>query len=280
MPIKPKSFFHPVLSKFSTDYKPEAIFNVDLLPHIVEDEARNQILIEYIVELTSSALRDFIIDKRAVIAFDVYCGDTMFRALYKVSELSGEITLPPASVKGQLEIQPIILVADNSSPFILEQINDEYPTNKYDLEIGAPLALSPSITIPIEFALSSIKEMVKIKLDRSRAKNTYFIDATPEQIVVHMGVNAHAAFHSIADDPNQKAVLFFSVYKDCIAYVLEQLSKNANDVEYRWAEHFLEQLEKRNIKLPGADATYNEINLTALEILGPRGFEKVVSNAN
>jgi hypothetical protein len=44
-------------------------------------------------------------------------------------------------------------------------------------------------------------------------------------------------------------------------------------------EHFKDELEKRNLKLPSKDATFTEINELSLKILGPRGYEKVVANA-
>jgi hypothetical protein len=280
MPTKQKSFFHPVLSQFSTDYKPGVIFNVELTPSVIEEGSRDQISIEYSIDLTSSSLRDFVIDKRAVFAFDVYCGETMFRTLHKTYELGGEFILPPASVKGNLEIQTSVTVIDNSSPFELEEINDEYPSNVFDIDLGVPLALAPSISIPIEFALVTSKEMVRVQLERKRNPNSYFVNAQPDQIVVHMGSNAHATFHALSGDPGKKPTLFYSIYKDCVAHVLSLLIQDQRESEYLWEENFKEQLENRNIRLPQKDAAFNDINQLALEILGPKGFAKVTPNDN
>jgi hypothetical protein len=279
MPIKPRSYFYPVLSPISSDYESDVIFNIEMEPRIVDGAARNQIAIVYEVFLNSAPLRDFIIDKRAALALDFYCGDTMYRELFKVSELKGEIQLPIATIKGKLEIQPFIIVIDDSYSFTLEKISPEYNSHSFDLEMGAPLAIAPSVTIPVDFALSSIKEMVKIRLEAERDKNSYAIGLTADQIVVFMGSNAHAAWTAMSSDASQKPTLFFSVYKDCIAAVLEALVRNTSEVEFSWMEHFKDELEKRNLKLPSKDATFTEINELSLKILGPRGYEKVVANA-
>ena len=278
MPIRPKSYFYPVLSPLSSDYSSDVIFNVEIEPRIVDSVARNQVAIAYEVFLNKDDLRDFIIDQRAALTFDVYCGDTMYRELFKKGELKGEIQLPVAAIKGKLEIQPLIVVTDNSSPFTLEDINKEYKSNTFELEVGAPLAIAPAINVLIDFALSSLKEMVKIRLESDRDKNSYAIDLTTDQIVVYMGKNAHDAWTSMSNDLSQKPILFFSVYKDCISAVLEALVRNTSENEFVWTEHFKEELEKRNLKLPSEDASFSEINELALKILGPQGFERKVAN--
>jgi hypothetical protein len=278
VPIKPRSFFYPVLSPFSSDYATEVIFEADLKPKVLEEGNRNQVLIEYAITLTSVSLRDYVIDNRAGIAFDIYCADTMFRSLFKVSELAGELLLPAGSIKGKIEILPLIVVTNGSSPFVFEQISEEYPTTSFELEEGSLLALAPSVMITIEFAFSSSRDTIKIQLDSNCDKNSYYIDLTSDQIVIHMGENSHKAFEIYSNDQSQKPILFFSVYKDCIVTVLEALCKDASDISFNWAEHFLDQLEKRSIKLPKSDAAFSEINRTALQILGSRGFEKVTSN--
>ena len=209
MPTKPKSYFYPVLSPFSSDYRSDVSFEVDVRAKIVENgSVKNQVSLEYEINLTSAALRDFIIDRRVAVALDCYCGDTMFRELYKLADLKGEINLPAASVKGKLEVQPLVVVTDGTSPFTLEEISPEYSQNTFDLEVGAPLAFASSITVPIDFALNSIKEMVKIRLDGDRDKNSYLIDLTSEQIVVYMGVNAHQAWNSMSSDPEKNQPCF------------------------------------------------------------------------
>ncbi len=279
MAIKPKSYFYPVLTPLSSDYASDVIFNIEIEPRIIDTVARNQIAVAYEVFLNSAALRDFIIDRRAALALDFYCGDTMYRELFKVSSLKGEIELPVASIKGKLEIQPFIVVTDNTMPFFLENISSEYRSNSFELEIGSPLAIAPSVTIPIDFALNSIKEMVKIRLEEDRDKNSYAIDLTSEQIVVYMGTNAHGAWTAMSSEASLKPTLFFSVYKDCVTAVLEALARNTSEVEFGWMEHFKEELEKRNLKLPSKDATFSEINELSLKILGPRGFERMIVNA-
>lgn len=281
MAIKPKSFFHPVLSKFSSDYLPDAVFSVEFIAEIVDNVSRDQVSLGYEVFLNNNSLRDFIIDKRAAIALDIYCGDTMFRELRTVIELEGTLLLPAGLIKGHLDIQPLIVVTDASNSFTFEEISPEYQETTFFLEEGLPLAIAPSVTIPIDFAFSSFKEIVKILHSPILCqKNTYRIDLVNDQIVVHMGTNAHSAWTMISSDAAQKPVLFFSVYKDCITAVLEALTQGNSDTEYRWSEHFTDQIEKRNIKLPAKDASFSEINDVALQILGNRGFEKMVKNDN
>jgi hypothetical protein len=280
MANKPRSYFYPVLSPLSSDYLPNVEFSVDVVPKIVDSPSRDQIAVDYEVNLNSKSLRDFIIDQRAVLAFDVYCGDTMYRELVKTTELKGEIQFPAATVKGRLEIQPLVVVVDNSVPFLLEDISPEYKTSSYELEVGVPLAIASSISIPITFALSATKEMVKIRLEPDVDKNSYAVDLIADQIVVNMGVNAHAAWTAMFNDPSQKSILFFSVYKDCVLAVLEAVAHGTAEDEYDWMTSFSEELAKRNVKLPSQDASFADINEIALKILGSRGFERFMANVN
>ena len=281
MAIKPKSFFHPVLSKFSSDYQSDVVFNIEFTPSIVENRDRNQVSLGYEVFLTSACLRDFVIDKRASISLDIYCGDTMFRKLFKVSEMVGSIELPAGVIKGSLDVQPLIIVTDSSVPFTFDEISAEYQTNSFQLDLAVPLAIAPSVSIPIDFARSSVKEIVIIKHAPTLCeKNSYKIELAADQIIVHMGTNAHSVWNIISSDTSQKPILFFSVYKDCIAAVLEELVHGIGGDEYRWSEYFLSELERRHIKLPRKDSSFSEINDVALQILGSRGFEKVVTNVN
>lgn len=281
MPSKPRSYFYPVLSSFSSDYRSGISFEVEIQARIVEEgPVKNQVALKYEINLNSAALRDLIIDRRATFALDCYCGDTMFRELYKFSDLKGEIRLPATSIKGKLEVQPLIVVTDSTAPFILEDISQEYFQNTFDLEIGAPLAIASSIAIPIDFAFNSIKEMVKIRLDETRDKNTYFVDLTGEQIVVYMGENAHKVWNSMSNDPEKKPTLFFSVYKDCITTVLEALIRDSFESDYRWMDYFKEELNIRKIYLPSQDASFSQINELSLKILGSKGYERLISRAS
>lgn len=281
MAIKPKSFFHPVLSKFSSDYQSDVVFNVEFTPSIIENKERNQVCLNYEVLLTSRCLRDFVIDQRASIALDIYCGDTMFRKLSPLNEMIGVIELSAGAIKGNLDVQPLIIVTDSSSPFKFDEISDEYQTTSFQLDLAVPLAIAPSVTIPIDFARSAKKEIVVIKHAPTLCeKNSYKIEIAAEQIIVHMGTNAHSAWNTISNDTSKKPILFFSVYKDCITAVLEELVKGNGGDEYRWSEFFLAELERRHIKLPKNDSSFSEINEVALQILGSRGFEKVVVNVN
>jgi hypothetical protein len=280
MAIKPKSYFYPVLSPLSSDYASDVVFSIEIQPKIVDGPSRNQLAIGYEVTLNSAPLVDFIIDKRAVLALDFYCGDTMYRELFRVAELKGEIQLPAAAIKGKLEIQAFIVVVDSDMPFTLEKISSEYKSNSFELEIGVPLAIAASVSVPIDFALSSIKEMVKIMLEAERDKNSYAIDLTSEQIVVYMGTNAHTVWNSMYNDDSQKPTLFVSVLKDCVAAVVEALARNTADVEFAWMEYFKEWIAEQNHKLPSDDASFSDVNELSLEILGKRGYERVIANAN
>jgi len=279
MPIKSRSYFYPVLSVLSSDYVPGVFFDVEIDASVIEGSVRDQISLNYEVSLSSISIEDFIRHNRASLVFDVYCGDTMYRELFRLSELKGEIHLPVASIKGKLEVQPLIVVTDNSLPFVLDQISPEYNSNQFDLEIGAPLAIAPSVLINVDFAVNSIKEMVKIRLEMERDKNSYAIDLTTEQIVVYMGEHAHEAWTLMSNDVTQKPTLFFSVYKDCIAAVLETLVESNTEVEYVWMDFFKEELQKKNLALPTNGASFSEVNELALKILGNRGFERLVAHA-
>jgi hypothetical protein len=278
MPVKPKSFFYPVLSKFSSDYLSTILFQVEYEAAVAPSEQLNQIAVGYKIDLTSRCLRDFVVDNRAVFAFDVYCGDTMYRKLFTSKTLIGEILLEPAAVKGRVEVQAFIIALDASAPYALEEINGEYGRSSFEIDPGSPLAIAPSISFPIEFLRSSMKEIVKVQLDRTCGKNSYFIDLTAEQIVVHMGINSHAAFGALSASAQFKSTLFVSVYKDCVIAALEALCRGQQDMEYRWAEPFTDKLASLNKQLPRRDATFNDLNKLALDILGSEGYEKVVTS--
>ena len=278
MSNRPKAFFHPVLRPTEPDYVDGSKFEVEISGEILSDTAGQVARVNYKVTLSNAKLRDSLIDGLSELHFEISCPDTLFKTSFHGNSLDSFIDLPAGSCKGNLQIRPYLVAIQDLESFSFEGIHGEFTGGGYKIERGSPLAIGESLIVPIEFAHQAFNEFLHVFPDPGMQKNSYQIGISAERISVGMGVNAFAAWNQIGSDAKTKPYLYMSVYKDCIVSAISLLIEE-DSIGFPWANKFIENLERAGFAIPSSGAEYSEINSLALVLVGSRGMEKVIENA-
>lgn len=280
MTIKYRSYFHPVLSKFSNDYGDECHFEVKFEPILVPQNLDQAIHLKYDVDLRNAALRDLLMDGRALLAFVVHCSQTMFRSFTSTSDLSGTLELPVGSCVGAITVQPILLTAEQGA-YQLEGIHSDYhPTKIFQLEKGSVLALAEVEVIEIEFARRAFQSMIMLELDSTQKDEEYAIYVESSRITVLMGPKVHDAWNRKITDQRFNPFLYAGILKDCLVEALYYMAKASPEELPLWAAQMESRLERIGVRTEIDSEEFNEVNKIALRLLEGRTYSKVLDDVD
>jgi hypothetical protein len=97
--------------------------------------------------------------------------------------------------------------------------------------------------------------------------------------VISTGDKTHYYYQALVADQNSKTHLFQSIYKDAVVFAIAALAENPENADFAWGQSLLGRISALGKAIPNFDDLEN-INLLALQIVGPDGIGKVRNNAN
>jgi hypothetical protein len=276
MATKLKTFLHPVIQPNSNDYTDGSIFNVELTATI-SPEAKDTILITYRINLENDYIEKLIFNKTASIYLNLYCSDTMYRSSYLINRNEGEFILPPGSVIGSLEIEPIIVTISEIKQFSPSGLNQEFGRNLFQIEAGSPLALGEKDVFSFAFAERSLQDLIRVQTSIELNSNEYEISLNSNIITIIMGTNVRKAWDFMRSDSSLRPYLYMSIYKDTFVEALGAVVNGESADEFLWAQKLRDKFEDKGFEFSDAN-DFSKINMAVLRRLGSRGIESVTKN--
>jgi hypothetical protein len=270
MPVRARSYLHPVLSTYANDI-PNGKFECRIAPSVDDADFGMTATLGYEVKLSAPDIRDFIVDGKAQIVLDVYCSQTLYRDAFNITSMSGVITLPPGAVIGRVVATPSIVVAVPTGTFSYRELHREFVEREFELTAGEALAVHPEIEFEVSAMRTSFSNMVRILHSPDVEKNSYTIAPGPEAISVSMGSVAHQWYNTVHSHPQRRPELFTNLLKDAVVAALVYII-TAGDDDAPWARSFENYLSSSGIEIPSDATDFDQMNLIALKILGNQGI--------
>jgi hypothetical protein len=155
-----RTFFHPVLRESTRDFTDGSHFQVDVVPQLSEKLKKENLALEYQVELTSKSVQEQISNGSAKVFLDLYSKETITRILSPLEKDDGLIEFEPGQLLGVLEVQALVIATKEIRNYKPLGINEEYGGIDFDISPGSALAIGEKILLPLSFKRIKLESLM------------------------------------------------------------------------------------------------------------------------
>jgi hypothetical protein len=272
-----RTFFHPVLRESTRDFTDGSRFQVDLVPQLSEKLKKENLTLEYQVELTSKSIQEQISNGSAKVFLDLYSKETITRILSPLEDDNGLVEFEPGQLLGVLEVQALVIATKEIRKYQPLGINEEYGGIDFDISPGSALAIGEKILLPLSFKRIKLESLIRVQLSLDLDPDVYELSLDSNFITILMGKSFHALWDLMRSDQAVKPYLALSVYKDTFVEALSLIYKTEEAEEFSWAQALISRCEKSGIKLEELN-NFSSQNQAALKLLRELGVHKLISS--
>jgi len=272
-----RTFFHPVLRESTRDFTDGSYFQVDVVPQLSEKLKKENLTLEYRVDLTSKSIQEQISNGSAKVFLDLYSKETITRILSPLEDVNGLIEFEPGQLLGVLEVQALVIATRGIRNYKPLGINEEYGGIDFDISPGSALAIGEKILLPLSFKRIKLESLIRVQLSLDLDPDVYELSLDSNFITILMGKSFHALWDLMRSDQAVKPYLALSVYKDTFVEALSLIYKTEEAEEFSWAQALISRCEKSGIKLEELN-NFSSQNQAALKLLRELGVHKLISS--
>jgi hypothetical protein len=272
-----RTFFHPVLRESTRDFTDGSRFQVDVVPQLSEKLKKENLTLEYQVELTSKSIQEQISNGSAKVFLDLYSKETITRILSPLEDDNGLVEFEPGQLLGVLEVQALVIATKEIRKYQPLGINEEYGGIDFDISPGSALAIGEKILLPLSFKRIKLESLIRVQLSLDLDPDVYELSLDSNFITILMGKSFHALWDLMRSDQAVKPYLALSVYKDTFVEALSLIYKTEEAEEFSWAQALISRCEKSGIKLEELN-NFSSQNQAALKLLRELGVHKLISS--
>jgi hypothetical protein len=272
-----RTFFHPVLRESTRDFTDGSRFQVDVVPQLSEKLKKENLTLEYQVELTSKSIQEQISNGSAKVFLDLYSKETITRILSPLEDDNGLVEFEPGQLLGVLEVQALVIATKEIRKYQPLGINEEYGGIDFDISPGSALAIGEKILLPLSFKRIKLESLIRVQLSLDLDPDVYELSLDSNFITILMGESFHALWDLMRSDQAVKPYLALSVYKDTFVEALSLIYKTEEAEEFSWAQALISRCEKSGIKLEELN-NFSSQNQAALKLLRELGVHKLISS--
>ncbi len=272
-----RTFFHPVLRESTKDFVDGSHFSVELVPQLSEKMKKENVALQYQVELSSRSIEEQIKNGSAKVFLDLYSKETITRILSPLEGEHGFIEFEPGQLLGMLEVQALVIATKRIKNYAPTGINEEYGGIDFDISAGSALAIGEKILLPLSFKRIKLESLIRVQLSLDLDPDVYELNLDSNFITILMGKSFHALWDLMRSDQAVKPYLALSVYKDTFVEALSLIHKTEEAEEFSWAQALISRCEKSGIKLEELN-NFSAQNQAALKLLRELGVHKLISS--
>jgi len=272
-----RTFFHPVLRESTRDFTDSSYFQVDVVPQLSEKLKKENVTLEYRVDLTSKSIQEQISNGSAKVFLDLYSKETITRILSPLEGVNGLIEFESGQLLGVLEVQALVIATRGIRNYKPLGINEEYRGIDFDISPGSALAIGEKILLPLSFKRIKLESLIRVQLSLDLDPDVYELSLDSNFITILMGKSFHALWDLMRSDQTVKPYLALSVYKDTFVEALSLIYKTEEAEEFSWAQALISRCEKSGIKLDELN-NFSAQNQAALKLLRELGVHKLISS--
>jgi hypothetical protein len=250
-----KAFPYPVLRPSSDDYK-DCEFQVT--PEFIIEQDATEIGVKITYALSSEEIMDEIKKANAEYVSIVSCRDTYFRTILATSEQTQEARFDIGLLRGEVRVEPYVVVRKEIQSFIAQDINPEFGAGPFRFSAGDILAQDDAQIFYVDRDLfKSVTSVFDLVKSESLSGFEWTIGYSSDHVQIAVGPNVKEKIDNARNDPKNKAVLFNSIL---FAAVMQAIQKLKDTVEsgdyddYKWAQIIKRQLHNKGYDMMAHDA--------------------------
>jgi hypothetical protein len=270
-----KAYPYPLLRNWVDDYSQSKFTLRDL---VMERDGGDTIL-RVELELDDVYLNEQIIDGKLAMAIEVNCRETMLSRWIPLTAFSEDLRFSSDVLCGKFSVQAFLVSLTDRSDFMPMGINSEFETASFEVNVGDPVAISLIQDAAINFTRKSQGDSLIVRHIENMGQYEYSIDTSGDSIVVSTGEKTHYYYLALSGDKSSKTHLFQSIYKDAVVFAIVALAENPENSELAWGQSLQARISALGRMVPDYQDLEN-VNLLALEIVGPDGIGKVRNVGN
>ncbi len=250
---KQKAFPYPVLRPSSDDYKSSefqatAVFEID--------KDATDVGLEVSYALSSEEIRNEISKGNAEYVSIISCRDTYFRSVIATREQKQKAIFKIGSLRGEVRIEPYIVVRKDISSFISTDMNSEFGHGPFSFSVGDILAQDEVQVFYIDRdffkPVTSVFDLVK-KDTLEGAEWTLGFDQ--DHINIEVSATMKEKIDNARNNQKNKVILLNSVYFAAVMQAIQKLKDSSGEYEhYKWAGVIRSQAHNNGCNIETEDA--------------------------
>lgn len=274
MKLNTHAFPYPVLTNengHGADYKDSAFQCILTFSSEIGDNSRLDI--DYVFSLSNDEINHLIDKGDAGFALEIRCTDTLKRELQFLNR-EGVLEVDASELYGKVEFTPMIVMRRSNIEFSSLDLNDEFDSASFTLDIGDVIAIDDTWAKYIEFNSLSFDSLVKAVKGEELDPFSYRIEPSPSLIYIRMGVKMYDLWSEMRQSGDQKPALMMSIYKDVVSLAIEDLIDNSESDSQQWARSLRKKIDDSGLPLP-EEREFNPVNLLAQQMIKGVGVKKL-----
>lgn len=274
MKLNTHAFPYPVLTHdegAGADYR-DSGFQCPLIFSLEENKGTN-LKIDYAFLLTNDEINALITNGYASFALEIKCANTVNREI-RFLEKEGSLSLNASDFYGKIEFTPMVITRQPYDNFTSPDLNEEFNNATFNLSMGDVLAIDDTRTQFIEFNDLSFSSLVKVREDQNLDPLQYEIESDPSFIWIKMDEEMKKLWDRMRQDKNWRPAIMMSIYKDVVFFALEELARDSESSDSRWAISLESKMAKLGYQIP-KDRNFNTINIVAQNLVKKDGVKEL-----
>jgi hypothetical protein len=272
-----KTFFYPVLQSMTRDFIDGSVFEVELSGRLTQSNQKENLDIDYKVNLKSAGIEEYISKGFARVFLDVYSKETITRIFSPLENSAGTLEFEAGKLIGSIELQPFIASTKDISSYRPIGVNKEYGDMGFDVPAGSILAIGEKILMPLSFKRIKLESMIRVQKSEDIDPDSFSVNLESHVITILMGSSFHSLWDIMRSDQAVRPYLFLSVYKDTFVEALSLINRTEDVEEYAWAQALITKCENSGIKIEDLN-DFSSQNTAALMLLREFGVHKLLAS--
>ncbi|HDL7338639.1 TPA: hypothetical protein PXN07_003943 [Yersinia enterocolitica] len=255
-------FPYPVLGPLTKDYNVSTFEFRDI--EVEENRENWEVTINGDLLIEQSKIKKLISGNEVFCYVYVTCGNTYYSLFKKINCGRFSFTLPPGSIRGKVEIRPIIFTKKDNIKLGAGIVNEEFGVN-VNLPAFKPIAIGYAITFEAGYEkLVPMESIFKLIKTSDIDAGTFLVKLDGQSIDILASPEIHEIVSKLRVNDKTRNILLSSLYLPCYMEVFKALADNIPE-SYRWV-----RIMKAKCEAYGIDYTNAEDHL--------KNAQKLLSN--
>lgn len=248
---KYKAFPYPVLRPESDDYK-DGEFQATVEFTIAENNIKASIG----YALSAEEITDEIAKGNAEYVCMISCRDTYFQQIISTTERKMEANFDIGSLRGEVRVNPYVVVKNNITNFTSPDINSEFGPGPFQFVEGDVLAQDEAQIFYIDRDLfkpiTTVFDLVK---KDDLPDGIWTVGFEENHIQIEVSAKMKEAIDTARNDQRKRIVLLNSIYFAAVMQAVQKLKDSNGDFDgKKWAEVIIRQAHNKGLNLDNHDA--------------------------
>lgn len=224
-------FAHPVLSPMTSDYSDSEFQLRELTAK--EDLTSWKITLSGILYLNQMEIENLIISGKAFCYLYIVCGETYYSSFEKININEWSLIIPPGSVRGRVEIRPIVFLESAETMDFISNLNEEFGS-KVEFPANKPIAIGRLENFQAGYQkLTPMESIFKLIKNDEIQDGLFEMKYEGQTVDIFVNSKLHDTLAGMRMNSNARNILLSSIYLPCVIELLFAMA-DYEPIDSRW----------------------------------------------